>query len=186
MNKELIEAVRNFVEEECKKPGANYGSAYEDHFITMHNYAVKLAGKFDADLEVVEIAAWLHDIGSIIYGRADHHITGAKIAEDKLKEFDYPEDKIAKVKFCILNHRGSAGSEGDSPELRVIIEADTLSAFDDIGGLFEAALVYEHKSRKGAVGSVMKKLKNKYNQLLPEAKSLVQKKYDTALVLMEE
>ena len=73
----------------------------------MVNYAEKLADELGGDKEVILIAAWLHDIGSIIYGREDHHITSAKVAEDKLKELQYPAEKIELIKKCILNHRGS-------------------------------------------------------------------------------
>lgn len=105
---DLVNEIKKFVEEECKKPTSKYG--YEPfifHFIPVVKYAEELVDKIGGDKEVVLIAAWLHDIGSIIYGRNDHHITGAKIAEEKLKEFNYPIDKIELIKKCILNHRGS-------------------------------------------------------------------------------
>ena len=59
------------------------------------------------DKEVVLVASWLHDIGSIVHGRDDHHITSTQIAEEKLKELKYPKEKIEMVKKCIMNHRGS-------------------------------------------------------------------------------
>jgi uncharacterized protein len=108
----------NIVEEECKKPTSKYGyEPYPCHFVPMVKYAKKLAKRLKADEEVVEIAAWLHDVGSIIYGRDNHHITGAKIAEEKLKELGYPpEKKIELVKKCILNHRGSKQNKRETIE----------------------------------------------------------------------
>ena len=183
MENNIVEEVRKFVEAECKKPTAKYGPAYEGHFIPMHKRAVESAEKLGADLEIVGVTAWLHDIGSIIVGRDDHHITGAEIAEKKLKELGYPKEKIEQVKHCILNHRGSVGMNGETVESQIIIEADTLSGFDNLGGLFEAALVYEGLHQKDAVKSVLKKLKRKYNQLSEESRELVQDKYDAALIL---
>ena len=105
---DVVDQIKTFVENECKKPSSKYG--YEPfifHFLPTVDYAEKLADELYANKEIVLIAAWLHDIGSIVYGRKDHHITGAKIAEEKLKELGYPKEKIELVKKCILNHRGS-------------------------------------------------------------------------------
>jgi uncharacterized protein len=99
---------KQFVESECNKPSSNYGhEPFEFHFVPMVKYATELAKEMDADVEIVEIAGWLHDIGSIIVKRDDHHVTGAKIAEEKLTEWGYPAERTRRVQDCILNHRGS-------------------------------------------------------------------------------
>jgi len=188
MSEDIVEKIRQFVEIECKKPNANYPTAYKYHFVHMHDYAKQLAEKLGADVELVEIAAWLHDIGSIINGRKDHHITGAKIAEEKLKELDYPQDRIEKVKFCILNHRGSKENENNRNiiEAKIIAEADSISSFDFIEGLFSAAFVTEKLSREEAKNSIRQKLQNKWNQLsLEESKKLIKPRYEAAMLLLK-
>lgn len=183
-NKNIVEEIRKFVEEECKKPTSKYGyDPYPFHFVPMANYSKKLAEKKMADVEIVLIAAWLHDIGSIIYGRENHHITGAEIAEKKLRELNYPEEKIEKIKKCILNHRGSVNNFKESVEEQIIAEADGLDTFDRIEGLFEAAFVFEKKSRQESKESVKQKIQNKWNQLSPAARELVKLKYDAAMLL---
>jgi len=183
---EIIEEVRKFVEEESKKPNAKYGyEPYEFHLVPMRNYAVRLAEKLGADIEIVEIAAWLHDIGSIVSGRENHHITGAEIAERRLKEFSYPLEKIERVKSCILNHRGSVNNHRSSLEEQIISDADTISNFDNISGLFKAAFVYEGLSQGGAKISVREKLQRKWNQLcLEESKIIIKSKYEAAMLLL--
>ncbi|NTV58596.1 MAG: hypothetical protein HGA74_15130 [Deltaproteobacteria bacterium] len=42
------------------------------------------------------------------------------LAEKKLFELGYPEDKIAKVKMCILTHRGSQNMKKESVEAQII------------------------------------------------------------------
>jgi len=176
---------KDIVEGECKKPTSKYGCLpYERHFVPMHSYAVNLAKRLGANLEVVEIAAWLHDIGSIIYRREDHHITGADIAEEQLKKLRYPKNKIELVKKCILNHRGSVNNHRGSLEEQIIAEADAMNAFDRIEGLFEAAFVWEKLDRDRAKKSVKQKLINKYNQLSIEGKGLVRDKYNAAMLLL--
>ena len=184
INEELIEQVRKFVEEECGKPTSKYG--YEPfifHFVPMHNYAKKLAEDLNADVEVVEIAAWLHDIGSIIAGRENHHISGAEIAEKKLIELNYPKEKIILIKKCILNHRGSVNLQKESIEEQIIADADAMSAFDNIGGIFKAALNFEGHNQSSATNSVKTKLINSFNKISPRAKEIIKPRYEAVLLL---
>ena len=107
-NNNIETEVKIFVETECQKPTSKYGAEpFEFHFIPVVKYSRQLARQMKIDLELITLAAWLHDIGSIIHGRQNHHLTSAKIADEKLKELNYPSDKIDLIKKCILNHRGS-------------------------------------------------------------------------------
>jgi len=184
---DVVKAVKKYVEEECKKPTSKYGyEPYQFHFIPMVKYAENLADELGADREIVSIAGWLHDIGSIIKGRENHHISGAKIAEQKLRGFNYPEEKIERVKKCILNHRGSQNSQRESLEEKIIAEADVLSNFENIGGLFKAAYEFENLNQDEAQKSIKIKLQNKYNQLYFEkSKEIIKPKYDAAMLLLK-
>jgi len=188
MNFKTIEKkVKNFVEDECKKPSSNYGyDPFIFHIIPVVNYAKKLADKFGADKEIVILSAWLHDIGSFMCGRENHHLTGAKIAAEKLKEFGYPENKIKQVADCILTHRGSQKLPPKTIEGQILAEADAMSAFNDIAGLFQCAFVYEKLPRIEAKKSVKQKLQNKWNQLkLTGSKEMVKANYKAAILLLK-
>lgn len=187
MNKLLIEKVRKFVEAECKKPTSKYGyDPYKYHFKFVVEYAGKLATELKADKEIILIAAWLHDIGSIIVGRSDHHLSSAKIAEKKLTELNYPKEKIEKVKECIVSHRGSQKIKPKTLEAQILAEADVLGSFCDITGLFQCALVSEKLDRGEAKKSVREKLQNKWKQLkFPSSKKIVKPKYDAAMLLLK-
>jgi uncharacterized protein len=151
----------------------------------MVKYAKKLAALKGGDAEVIEVAAWLHDIGSIVDGRRNHHITGAEIAQKKLTELGYPQAKIELVKKCIQNHRGSRNDKRESIEEIIIAEADAISNFDDIAGLFRVAYTYEGLSRGEARDSVRKKLQNKWSQIhFDESKEMVRPKYEAAMLLL--
>ncbi|MDD5675760.1 MAG: HD domain-containing protein [Chitinivibrionales bacterium] len=184
---DIVEAVKNFVEAECRKPESKYG--YEPfifHYAPMAKYAEKLADELKADKEVVLIASWLHDIGSIVYGRSDHHITGAKIAEEKLTELNYPAEKIELVKNCILNHRGSQQNNPQTLEEKIVADADAISNFDNIPGIFKAAFVYENLTQGEAKEATKTKLENKWNQLYFEnSKKIIKPKYEAAMVILK-
>jgi uncharacterized protein len=185
---DIVREIKDFVESECKKPENIQGyDPFVFHFIPVAEYAEKLVDELGGDKEVILIAAWLHDIGSIIHGRDNHHITSVKIAEQKLKEFQYSAEKIELVKKCILNHRGSQRSNRESIEEQIIAEADTLACFDDIAGVFQAAFCWEgHKSRESALISVREKLKRKWSQLhFGNSKRLIKPKFEAAMLLLK-
>jgi len=185
---EIVEEIRNFVEGECKKPTSHYGGEiFICHFMPMVEHAKNLAKNFpEADLEVIQLAAWLHDIGAIIKGRRDHHISGAEIAKAKLKEFNYPQEKIDKIKKCIFSHRGSQNINRISIEEQIIADADALSAFDNISGLFKAAIFHEHLNQTQARIEVRRKLMNSWQKLSPIAKKNIEHKYLAAMILLGE
>ncbi len=185
MDKDITMIIKDYVESECKKPTSKYGyEPFPAHFVPMVKYAQILAQQLWGDTEIITIAGRLHDIGSIIYGRENHHITGAEIAETKLKELKYPQEKIELIKKCILNHRGSIQNERWSIEEQIIAEADVISNFDNVSWIFKAALVYEHLGQEEAKESVRKKLENKWNQLhFENSKEIIKPKYDAAMLL---
>lgn len=181
----ITEEIRKFVEEECRKPTSKFGyEIYPTHFVPTTNYAKLLAEKLNADVEVVELAAWLHDIGSIAYGRENHHITGAEIAEIKLKELNYPQSKIEEVKHCILSHRGSQDITPKTIEAQILADADGMAMFDRVEGAFMAAFIYEKLGQVEARKSVKEKLINSFNKLSPKAKEIIKPKYKAAMLLL--
>lgn len=184
---DIIKEIRSFVESECQKPTSHYGhEVFFCHFVPVCEHAKNLAKSYEnVNLEVLELAAWLHDIGSVMFGRKDHHITGARIAEEKLKEFEYPQEKIEKIKQCILTHRGSQNLNRASIEAQIIADADALSAFDNVSGLFKAAIFCEGMDQVSAKKSVKEKLQNSWNKLSSEAKKMIQHKYLAAMILLE-
>ena len=183
---DIIEKVRQFVEDECRKPTSKYGfEPYEFHFAPTVKYAKQLAQELGGDEEIVEIAAWIHDIGSIVHGREDHHITGSEIAENKLREFGYPEEKVQLVKNCVLHHRGSQKMKLETLEEQIVAEADAMSNFDEIPGIFKAAYIYENKTQGEARKSVLKKLENKWSQLkFEQSKEILRPKFEAVKLLL--
>jgi len=184
---DVIGEVRNCVKTECEKPSSRYGMGpFYDHFEFVVKYAKDLAKKKNADEEIVTIAAWLHDIGSIMYGRENHHETGCEIAEKLLLELNYPKSKIERVKLCIFNHRGSNNFERKSIEEQIVAEADVMSNFDNLAGIFKAAYVYEKLSQSEAKKSICEKLTRKWKQLhFEESKKTIKPKYEAAMLLLK-
>lgn len=74
------------------------------HTSEVADHVRKISKKMDLsedDTEIVTLAAYFHDIG-FIEKVTNHEDIGAEIAEKFLKEKNYPENKIEKVKECII------------------------------------------------------------------------------------
>jgi len=183
----IVQEIKNFVKSECQKSGSKYGAEpFVFHFTPVAKYAGKLADDLGGDKEIVLLSAWLHDIGSIISGRSDHHLTSAKIAEKKLRELNYPAGKIELVKKCILNHRGSQHNRRESLEEKILADADALSNFETIAGIFKAAFIYENLDQGAAKKAVLQKLENKWQQLhFASSKKIIRPKYAAAKILLK-
>ena len=137
---------------------------WEEHIKYVVQEALALAEKYNADAEIVELAALLHDVALIakVGTREDHHINGAKIAEAMLSKNDYPKEKIDKVKKCVFNHRSS--KNGSDAEDICIADADILAHFDNIPMLFNTVMnnVWGDKSEKN---TSLTELRNKMRKI---------------------
>ena len=185
---EHIKQINDLVEKECKKESNCFGyGIWSHHIIPVVKYAKLLAKKLNADVEVVELAALLHDYASIknkdFY--EDHHVYSARFAEEILVEFNYTKDKIEKVKKCILNHRGSKHEEKNTLEEKIVADADSMAHFDNIGSLFYLAFFSHEMSIDEGNDWLTDKLKQSWNKLsLEESRELIKSKYDAAMLLL--
>lgn len=180
----IYEEVKN----RCLSPNNSYGiGAWDHHIKLVYELAKSNAYNYGANEEVVAIAALLHDIASVTNKdfTEEHHIIGAKIAEELLVKENYPKVKIDLIKKCILNHRGSKLMDKNSPEEICIADADAMAHFYSIPSLL--SMVYKEKQLSIDEGSdfVMKKLNRSYNKLSSKGKELVQKQYEAAKLLLK-
>jgi uncharacterized protein len=99
-----------------------------EHVQEVVELALWLAKLTNADREVVEAAAWLHDIRK---EQAKHAIVGALEAERILATTDFPVHKIVLVSQAIRQHEGLKRPTGAPPlhplEAAVLWDADKLS-----------------------------------------------------------
>lgn len=177
MHGDIIDFLQNDIRARCEKETNFFGMGCYYHIRAVAENASFLAEKYGADIEVVTIAAWLHDIASITdYSLYDeHHIHGARMAGEILGSFDY--DKTELVKKCVLNHRGSKPNEKRSIEEICVADADAISHFDSVPSLFYLAYVKRKMDIAEGTEFVRKKLERSYNKLSDESKRLYSDKY---------
>jgi uncharacterized protein len=106
-----------------KKPVFDYRW---EHVKAVVPLAVKLAKLMEADVEVVEAAAWLHDVRK---GSGNNHPQkGAAFARRFLPETDFPPQKIEAVAAAIADHMGLYLDQPlTSLESQVLWDADKLA-----------------------------------------------------------
>ncbi len=183
----LVEDIRQIVVE-ASKSGSNYlGRGILDHALSVTLHAKKLAHKVGADIEIVEIAALLHDYASIKDRRflPEHHIHGAREAEEILQNLGYAQERIEKVKHCIYAHRGSTDIPRETIEAECVANADAMSHFEMIPSLLRFVFVKKNMNTAEATDWVRAKLERSWNKLTPEAKELVKDKYEASKIILK-
>ncbi|EKE27974.1 MAG: hypothetical protein ACD_3C00115G0004 [uncultured bacterium (gcode 4)] len=184
---EIVERIRKYVEDECRKETNIYGmNAFNHHFVLVAKYAWFLADRTWADKEIVLISAWLHDIWSILWDYENHHLTSAQVAENILSEMRYPRDRIERIKHCIIAHRWSKSIPRETLEAECIADADAMSHLNNIDSLFFLALTVRKKSPEDARVFVKEKMMQGYNKLTQWAKDLMKNKYDACMLTLDD
>lgn len=104
-----------------------------DHVLRVLALAERLAQEEDADLEIVRAATLLHDVarGNQDCLSADHAEAGAEFARRLLQ--DQPTEKVKAVAHAIAAHRFRGGPVPQTPEAKVLHDADKLDAIGAIG-----------------------------------------------------
>ena len=181
MRQEIMERSARF-EEQTKGTKDEY-NIYREHIQYVYKYVVLLSKDKNVDKEVLELSALLHDISmtDITLDRSRHNEFSADIAEQLLRESNYPEDKVQLVKKCILNHSKKRREYRTTEEEQILVDADGLSHFDAIKKLYSLPSLVMGLSEEDSVRFVQDKLTGDYNELSDDLKSLVKEKYDRVM-----
>lgn len=131
MNKNLFDEIR-----ERSKEFFKHSFHSKIHVERVYKLATKLAKEENADLEIVKVAALLHDVARAMEDDGkikDHAVESAKIAGKILRDINFPEEKIDKVVHCIEVHRFRKGVKAESLEAKILQDADRLDIVGAIG-----------------------------------------------------
>ena len=110
-----------------------------DHTLRVLRNAEKLASETpQADLQIIRLAALLHDIARpeemSAKGRICHARKGAEFCASELKKYDFPQAMIEKICACIQSHRFRGdGPQPQSLEAEIIYDADKLDSIGAVG-----------------------------------------------------
>lgn len=157
---------------------------WQEHISLVVKNSLKLADKFGADREIVELGSLLHDIALVsrIGSKTDHHEQGAKTAVELLEKYGYPENRIERVRKCVLHHRSSHNST--SIEETCVADADILAHFDNLPMIFQVAFVLNKLDLEEARKAVKEGLEKDFNDLSSRTKQITRARYDNILKVL--
>ena len=183
----MRDSIEQIVEQACAADTNIFGyDIWTHHILKVIENTQRLASHFDADPEIVELAALLHDYASIkdkaLY--ADHHIHGPIEAEKLLKRFGYPEEKTEAVKDAIATHRASVTVEHRSAEGECLANADALSHIEQVPSLLYLAYIHHEMGIDEGKMWVKAKLQRSWLKLREDVQDIVRDTYEAALQIL--
>ena len=138
MNTEVVQAVAHYAEEMLGLEGFRYVCAVVANCKML---ALELEAQDEMvtlDTDALIIAAYLHDISTVVHGFQDHQVQSAAMAVEFLRELDVPAERIARVEQTLLVH---ANPLTDEERENAPIEGLILYDADKLGRLSGLAVV---------------------------------------------
>jgi len=108
-----------------------------DHTERVYRLCMHIGQVEAADLEVLAVAAYLHDVGRSYEdeskGAICHAAKGAQIASTLLATYPLSDEKKRAIVHCIESHRFRGIHAPESLEARTLFDADKLDSIGAIG-----------------------------------------------------
>jgi uncharacterized protein len=128
-----VEKIKNF----AIKTLSSIGCHSWDHTLRVHKLCARIGKVEGADLEILEIASYLHDIGRPAQDESKgiicHAEEGARIAAEFLNEFEMDSRRKSNIIHSIRTHRFRGDNKPETLEARVLFDADKLDAIGAVG-----------------------------------------------------
>ena len=113
------------------------GSHNWEHTLRVCRLCERIGTVEGVDMDVLLVAACLHDIGRSFqdesHGAVCHAEKGAHLAGAILEQLALTADQKANVLHCIRSHRYRGRHSPQTPEARVLFDADKLDAIGAVG-----------------------------------------------------
>ncbi|MFC1495262.1 HD domain-containing protein [Thermodesulfobacteriota bacterium] len=113
------------------------GSHDWSHTLRVHNLCMKIGRVEGADIDLLSIAAYLHDIGRPFQdrskGRICHAEKGAQIAEEILKEAELTDIQKENIIHSVRTHRFRGKNRPETLEARVLFDSDKIDSIGAVG-----------------------------------------------------
>jgi len=132
--KSTIENIKGFAMKCFSKAS---GSHAWDHTQRVYNLCMHIGEVEGADMEVLKIAAYLHDVGRPYQDEPKESIChaekGAEMARALLEEYPVSHARKANIIHSIKSHRFRGKFRPETLEAKILFDADKLDAIGAIG-----------------------------------------------------
>lgn len=128
--------------EQIKKIAENlfehaHGSHDWEHTLRVVGLCERIGPGEGADMQVLKIAAYLHDIGrceqDLSNGTICHAKVGGHMAGPIIRDLDLTDEQKNNIIHCIRSHRFRGREKPGTPEARVLFDADKIDAIGAVG-----------------------------------------------------
>jgi uncharacterized protein len=135
---EISNKIINDVRDEAREFFVEASGCHDwSHVERVYNLALRIAKKERADIDVVKLAAYLHDIGRKeemqSKGKVDHAEKGVELAGKILERYDLNDKIKENILHCILSHRYRNNHEPATIEAKILFDADKLDSIGAVG-----------------------------------------------------
>jgi uncharacterized protein len=131
---ELIETVKNHAE---KLFAGARGSHDWEHTLRVCRLCQQIGSAEGADMDVLMSAAYLHDIGrcyqDVSNGEVCHAEKGAQMARSIVEGLPLSPEQKENILHAVRSHRFRGTRQPETPEARVLFDADKLDAIGAVG-----------------------------------------------------
>ncbi|MDA3815610.1 MAG: HD domain-containing protein, partial [Patescibacteria group bacterium] len=130
--------IKQKIRDEAKSLFKNASGCHDwTHVERVTKLALRIGRKESADLDILEVASFLHDIGRKEEmknkGNFCHAEEGAMLAEKILKMYKIDKDIIDNISHCIISHRYRNSHIPETIEAKVLYDADKLDSIGAVG-----------------------------------------------------
>ena len=176
----IVETIREYVSNECNSSQNAFGPAFfEQHLSVVVGYSRRLGETLGADLEIIELAAWLHDISAVqdITILPKHPGLSAEIAQGVLRQHGYPPERIDRVARCIAAHSVPVQIGHGLPEEVCVSNADAMSQI--VKPAYWFYYVFRVRQFGFAEGRdwLRQRVESNWAALIPPARAIIETQY---------
>ena len=137
MTSQMVLTLDDIVEYAKTSFAAARGSHGWDHTERVYRLCMHIGRVEGADLEVLAVAAFLHDVGRSYEddsrGTVCHAEKGAQIAKSLLVNTPLSDEKKQNIVHCIGSHRFRGNTAPGTLEARTLFDADKLDSIGAVG-----------------------------------------------------
>ncbi len=182
-----IASIRDFVGSQCQQNENIFGSSFFDqHLAVVAEYAGILAKDLGADGEIVELAAYLHDLSAVRDASTipNHANLSASLARQLLTERACPPSLVDGVVSSIAAHSNPIPIGRRPPEEVCVSNADAMAQI--ARPLYWSYVVFGIRKQVFEAGRqwLLQLYEIKWNALIQPGRELVADKYRGAMTLL--
>ncbi len=129
-----------------------------DHIERVHDISLALAKGTAADVDVLRVGAYLHDIAVPVFGPDKHNERAAEVVGDLLDKVGVPGEKQKQVFDIIRTHTRYLKTEPSTLEAKILKDADGVDYLGAVGIMRGVMRSFRNKSYAGNVSSQGKQI----------------------------